>query len=94
MGATPVVKLRQDFDDQAILEMTVWRVPVPVIGCNHLYRYRLFYGYPGARVIGYDNEPPKGDHKHIEDRQEPYVFTDVERLVADFLADVERRRLR
>jgi hypothetical protein len=34
----------------------------------------------------------KGDHRHIEDRQERYVFKTVELLMADFLADVRRLR--
>ena len=33
---------RFDFDDGAILEMVIWRVPPPVAGCRHPYKYRLF----------------------------------------------------
>lgn len=29
-------------------------------------------------------------HRHIEGREEPYAFTNVEQLIADFLADVRR----
>jgi hypothetical protein len=58
----------------------------------HRLKYSLFYGYPGRRVIGYDNERGKGDHKHLGDRQLEYHFTSVEQLVADFLADVHRER--
>lgn len=38
--------------------------------------------------MGDDNERGKGDHKHIGDRQLPYVFVSVDQLVRDFLADV------
>jgi len=50
----------------------------------------LFYGRDGIRLVGYDNERGKGDHKHIGNREIPYRFMTVEQLVADFLADVER----
>ena len=59
---------------------------------THRLKYSLFYGYSGKRVIGYDNERGKGDHKHLGDRQMDYRFTSVEQLVADFLAEVRRVR--
>jgi hypothetical protein len=41
----------------------------------------------------YDNEAGKGDHRHtLGGTEEPYVFTDPETLVNDFLADVEAWR--
>jgi hypothetical protein len=83
---------RFDFDDGAIVEMVIWRVPVPVEGSAHTYKYRLFYGRPGKRIVGYDNERTKGDHRHRDGREEAYVFKDVETLVRDFLADIEARR--
>jgi hypothetical protein len=42
----------------------------------------------------YDNETGKGDHRHLGDRESAYEFVSPEALVADFLADVERRRFR
>lgn len=83
---------RLEYPDGAILEATIWRVPEPVPPTEHGLKYSLFYGYPGRRVIAYDNERGKGDHRHYGDRQEPYTFTTVEALVADFLADVARER--
>jgi hypothetical protein len=44
------------------------------------------------RLVGYDNERGKGDHRHIGDRQERYVFKTVELLIADFLANVRGLR--
>ena len=52
--------------------------------------YSLFYGRAGERIVGYDNETGKGDHRHYREREEPYAFTDVETLVGDFLADLRR----
>ena len=79
-------------DDGAIVEMTIWEVPDPVPGSAHRLKYSLFYGYPGRRVVSYDNERGKGDHRHRGDLEEPYTFTTVEQLVADFLADVRKAR--
>lgn len=55
-------------------------------------RYRLSYGRPGKRIVGYDSEQPKGDHKHIESKEHIYRFKDVDTLVRDLLADVNRYR--
>lgn len=80
--------------DGAILELVIWRLPQPVEGCTHSYKYRLFYGRTGVRIVGYDNERTKGDHRHLDGIETPYVFTTVERLISDFLADVQLRRAR
>jgi Family of unknown function (DUF6516) len=79
---------RRLFDDGAIMEMKIWRVPRPVLASRHDLKYSLFYGYPGRRLVGYDNERAKGDHRHIDGRELPYTFVSVERLMADFLSDV------
>jgi hypothetical protein len=92
MKAELLQRQRYDFEDGSILEMVIWRVPKPVPDSQHPYRYRLYYSRSGKRLSGYDNERPKGDHRHVEGREEPYVFTDVETLVHDFLADVVQRR--
>jgi len=83
---------RGEFPDGAIVEMTIWIVSKPVPGSTHAFKYSLYYGYPGRRVVGYDNERGKGDHRHIGDRQERYVFSSVEALVSDFLSDVRHVR--
>jgi len=83
---------RIDYPDGAIVEMVIWEVPEPVQGSHHRLKYRLFYGYPGRRLVGYDNERKKGDHRHIGGREEPYRFTTVEALIEAFLADVKAAR--
>jgi hypothetical protein len=92
MPAELLHRERLDFDDGAVVEMVLWRVPEPVAGCRHSYKYRLYYGTAGKRIVGCDNERGKGDHRHRRGRQEPYRFTTVERLVSDFLADVAKER--
>jgi hypothetical protein len=89
MRAVLLFRERRVYDDGAIMEMTIWRVPRPVPPTVHGLKYSLFYGRPGARLVGYDNERGKGDHRHVGPEEEPYRFTSVERLVADFLSDVE-----
>jgi hypothetical protein len=92
MKAILLFRERRLYDDGAIMEMTIWRVPRPVPPTAQGLKYSLFYGRPGARILGYDNERGKGDHRHLGPREEPYTFTSVERLIADFLADVEQAR--
>ena len=92
MKATLEFRDKQKLADGAIVEMVIWSVPQAVPGSAHGMKYRLYYGREGVRLVGYDNEAGKGDHRHIEGREEAYIFTTVEQLVADFLADVRRLR--
>lgn len=71
-----------------LVEMKIWSVPVTE-HTPHGVKYSLVYIVRCERVIGYDNERGKGDHKHIDGRQECYQFTDVDRLIEDFARDVE-----
>ena len=83
---------RRYYDDGAISELKLWMLPGPVLGSAHRFKYSLFYGYPGRRAIGYDNERGKGDHRHWDDVETPYRFTSLEELLADFKADVDTLR--
>lgn len=76
-------------DSGGIVEMKLWQVPSPVRGSRHTFKYSLFFGKNGRRLIAYDNEAGKGDHRHYEDIELPYVFSTKEQLVNDFLADVQ-----
>jgi hypothetical protein len=92
MDADLLFRQRIDYDDGAIVEMVIWRVPSPVPPAQHDLKYRLFYGHPGARKVGYDNERGKGDHRHYLGSETAYTFTSVEQLVADFWTDIESLR--
>ena len=86
MRATLLFYERRIEAEGAILEMKIWRVPEAVPPSMHELKYSLFYGYPGRRIVGFDNERGKGDHRHVEGEvEQPYTFTTVEALVADFL---------
>jgi Family of unknown function (DUF6516) len=92
MKATLAFHDKQVLPDGAIVEMKIWEVPQPVPGSAHGLKYSLFYGRPGERLVGYDNESGKGDHRHLQGKEEAYSFTTPEQLIADFLADVRRLR--
>lgn len=92
MKAVLLRRHRQEFEDGTIIDIVLWRLPKPVPPCGHRYKYRLFYGRAGTRIVGYDNERGKGDHRHLGGREEPYRFESPERLIDDFFADVERSR--
>jgi Family of unknown function (DUF6516) len=79
---------KRRFDDGATLEMKIYVVPSPVRGSRHQLKYSLFYGKDGVRLVGYDNEKPKGDHRHYGIVEKPYKFSTVDQLVADFIRDV------
>lgn len=72
--------------------MTIWRLPAASAERPHGLKYSLYYGRNGVRLVGYDNEQGKGDHRHYCDREERYAFTSVEQLIADFLSDVRKLR--
>jgi hypothetical protein len=89
--ARPV--LRDKIIDEAgnITEFAIWVVPGHRPGLRGI-RYRLAFVRRGETrpAVLYDNHEPKGHHRHVGEQQEPYQFVDVDRLLADFTADVRR----
>ncbi|MBW1780944.1 MAG: hypothetical protein JRL30_09420 [Deltaproteobacteria bacterium] len=83
------------YADGAIREMVLWQLPKITSDKPHGLKYRLYYGLDdGTCLVRYDNESGKGDHKHIEGREEAFQFKDVETLVAEFLEEIEKVRKR
>jgi hypothetical protein len=70
--------------------MVLWRVPQPVPGSAHDYKYSLSYVVDGLCVLRYDNEAKKGDHRHDGSAESTIVFSGINRLLADFMNDVKR----
>ena len=71
------------------VEMVIWKLPAPDAERPNGLKYSLHCcREDGSLVVRYDNERGKGDHRHYPDREEPYCFTSVDMLIADFLADV------
>ena len=89
MKAIRVFHDKTTLPDGAIVEMSIWRIPTVDPERSHGLKYSLYYGQAGERIVGYDNERGKGDHKHFEGRESRYQFVSVEQLVADFFV---RRR--
>lgn len=72
-----------------IVELVVWCVPKPIPPSEHPFKYRLVFVRDGKRLVGYDNERDKGDHRHLGNTEQPYVFIDETRLLEDFWLDVK-----
>ncbi len=87
-----IIKQKMVFSDGAIIEQIIWQLPIKTIERPHGLKYRLFYGYVGQRIIGYDNEHGKGDHRQYHDKEERYTFTTIDNLIADFSNDVKNER--
>jgi hypothetical protein len=92
MKATPLTRERVVYPDGGLVEMVVWRVPEPVPPTMHGFKYRLAYIVKGKRVLGYDNERGKGDHRHLADREEPFLFQTIDDLLERFVSEVEAMR--
>lgn len=90
MKATRIFYDKAVLPDGFIVEMVIWQLPTSSTERPHGLKYRLYFGRDGQRMVGYDNERGKGDHKHILDVEKSYKFTTAEKLVADFLYDIER----
>ena len=81
------------YADGAIREMVLWQLPEKTADRQHGMKYRLYYGLPdGTCVVRYDNEVGKEDHRHVQGKEQPYRFRNVEILVADFSRDIEQSR--
>ncbi|MGH8521362.1 MAG: toxin-antitoxin system TumE family protein [Gammaproteobacteria bacterium] len=92
MRATELFKRRVIVAENAFAEIVAWKLPHPLPGSTHAYKYRLALIADGRCVLRYDNEMGKGDHRHRGSGEEPYGFSTIERLVADFFDDVTRWR--
>lgn len=91
-NATLIHRFRSVAANGDIAELVVWRVPHPVAPSRHSYQYRAAYVVDGERVIGFDNERGKGDHRHVGSKEVPYAFTTPEQLAEDFIAAIEDYR--
>jgi hypothetical protein len=90
MRATPVLQIKETRHG-GIVEMIIWRLPEPVPPCTHPYKYRMVFVKNGRRIVGFDNERGKGDHRHLHGVESPYRFVDVQTLLADFWREVDTR---
>jgi hypothetical protein len=92
MKAQLIIRDKFLFEDGYFYEVVIWKTPSNVPPTTHGYKYRLFYGKNGERIIGYDNERGKGDHRHFRSVETSYVFSSIENLLNDFEADMNKER--
>ena len=90
MNAVELLRTRIVFSESAFAELVLWRVPQPVAGSTHDFKYRLAYVVNRICVVRYDNESGKGDHRHFAETQSEYTFQTVDKLIADFERDIAR----
>lgn len=90
MKADELLRTRIVFSETAFADLVLWRVPKPVAGSAHEFKYRLAYVVDGVCVLRYDNEAGKGDHRHFKGKESAYTFASPEKLIADFQRDIAR----
>ncbi|MFZ1753471.1 MAG: DUF6516 family protein [Caldilineaceae bacterium] len=90
MNAVELLRTRIVLSESAFAALVLWRVPAPVRGSTHDFKYRLAYVVKQVCVVRYDNEAGKGDHRHFGGQENSYLFQGVDRLIADFQRDIAR----
>jgi Family of unknown function (DUF6516) len=90
MKAHLLLRERIPFSEKSFAELVLWRLSEPLLGSEHPFKYRLAFIQNGVCVLRYDNEPGKGDHKHLPDGEVSYAFQSPEQLIQDFLQDARR----
>ena len=90
MKAVRLISTRIAYSESAFAELVLWRLPNPLKGSAHKFKYRLAYVVRGECVLRYDNEVGKGDHRHFGKREGGYAFTTPDQLIADFQKDIAR----
>ena len=71
MKAVELFRRRIVYSEGSFAELVLWRVPKPLAGSNHAFKYRLAYVVDGECVLRFDNETGKGDHRHFGSKEVP-----------------------
>jgi hypothetical protein len=90
MRATLLVRERIPFREDSFAELVLWRLPSPLPGSSHAFKYRLAFVRSGVCLVRFDNEAGKGDHRHIKGKESKYTFVTPEKLIQDFLRESRR----
>lgn len=90
MKAKELLRQRIVYGEHRFAELVLWELPKSVKASSHSFKYRLAYVVDQNCVLRYDNEAGKGDHCHVGGSERAYRFSTPEKLIADFLADIER----
>ena len=90
MKATELFRQHIVYAQSKFAELVLWRLTHPLAGSRHHFKYRLAYIVNEVRVLRYDNEDGKGDHRHWGEKESAYNFSTPAKLLADFQHDIER----
>ena len=90
MKATELFQQRIVYAENRFAELLLWRLPKPLPGSKHCFKYRLAYVVDETCVLRYDNEAGKGDHRHWGGKERNYEFSNPKQLLVDFQEDIER----
>ncbi len=74
-----------------IIEIKIWKVQKSKSYPDGV-KFSLVYIEKRKRIIGYDNGEGKGYHRHYLDKEEPYDFKNIQKLLNDFKIEVLRLR--
>ena len=85
-----LLRERRIVSEGRFAEMVIWKLPKPVPGSPHAFKYRLAFVVEGVCVLRFDNESGKGDHKHVGAQEVSYAFTNLKQLVTDFLDEIDK----
>jgi hypothetical protein len=88
--ATELLRRKIVYSENSFAELVLWRVPKPLPGSSHSFKYRLAYIVNGECVLRFDNEAGKGDHRHVDGKEWTYAFVSPEKLISDFQRGIAR----
>ena len=78
-----------------IVDMRIYRIPQRA-AYEEGVKYSLIFarlnpstGKFEGDYLRYDNYRGHGHHKHVKGKREPYKFESIDRLIEDFLSDLE-----
>jgi len=96
-GKRRAVLLQHDeiYDEEGWrMVVKIWKVPRSRNSPDGIDYSLSLISPEGERVVGYDNHWPKGHHRHVLGEEGPYTYRGIDRLIADFRADVSALRRR
>jgi hypothetical protein len=94
-GRRRAVLLQHDevFDEEGWrMVVKIWKVPKSRTSPEGIDYSLALISPEGERAVGYDNHWPKGHHRHVLGQEGPYSYRGIDRLIADFKADVFKVR--
>ena len=94
MKAGLLMRERFILSSRAFVEIVIWKLSQPLPDSGHDFKYRLAYVANQRCALRFDNEAGKGDHKHLDEIEVPYIFSNLATLQADLWAEVNKRRKR